>query len=351
MRATLWAAWAALFAASLPAIPIGDLSASMDGQSVTVEGTVSEFSASTYDRQPNRLTVTDGSGTVQVVIWPDVFSQITPAPGQGTSVTVQGTVGEYRGQLQVRVADRSGVTVAAGDEPAPAAATAAVGGDTTPLSSITAAMQGETVTIRGTVESIRPSGNPQAPNTLTVTDGSGTLPVVIWPEVFDALNPQPSAGGTLHATGQVSVYRETVQVACRDAAQIALVDDSGDVVSSAPEAAPSTAPAAPEESAVESAAEAVRIAVSDIDGSTVGQNVIVEGTVVSLRPSWSERAPNIITLSDGTSAIPAVSWSDTWDPLERKPAQGDRIRLTGQVSVYEARNEIQIRLQDLEFLE
>jgi DNA/RNA endonuclease YhcR with UshA esterase domain len=157
-------------------------------------------------------------------------------------------------------------------------------------------------------------------------------------------------GNSVRLTGPVGTYRDNVQVAVRDAANLQILDDAGSVISQAPAGtADTSAASAATSTSADAAGEAVAMAISDIDGSTVGKRVILEGRVVAFRASWSERAPNIISLSDGTSTIPVVAWADTWNALTRKPAEGDTIRLTGEVQLYEARNEIQVHLQSLEF--
>lgn len=355
---TALAACAALLAArsalAQDATPIGSLSNSMQGQEVTISGEVTQFRASTYDRMPNRLTVTDATGSVTTVIWPDVFTQLSPAPAQGTPVTIRGEVGEYRGELQVQVDAVADVVSVGGSTPAPvasapaAAAPVAVAGDTTPLNTISVAMDGQAVVIEGVIENIRPSGNPSAPNTLTLRDASGTGTAVIWPEVWMLLNPPPQQGQRLRGSGTVGEFRGNAQVALRDAAQITVSDASGQSLSTAPAEA-SAPPADSGTPAPAAAGEPVEIAVAAIDGTVIGQVVRITGSVAGVRLATSERAPNIVTLTDGTSTIPVVSWSDTWSSLPRPPAQGDRVTVIGEVSLYEQRNEIQVRLRSLTY--
>ncbi len=349
-KIALGLALALLCATTFAQTPIGQISSSMVGQPVVIEGAVTQIVASTYERQPNRLTVTDDSGSVTVVIWPDAFDALAPAPTQGSQVRIDGQVGEYRGQLQVRVNDAAEVTVAGG---AASEATPPADVETTSLSAVTAAMQGQTVTVEGAIDAIRSSSSPTIPNTLTVTGDSGTTTLAIWPEVFDLLSPIPGTGDRLRATGTVGTHRGNVQVACRDARLILLLDEAGESLSTPPAVASGDRPSDDDDDDTEDAPSgpAVEIAVSDIDGSTVGQNVILTGSVIQIRAAWSERAPNIITLSDGTSTIPVVAWSSTWESLERTPAQGDRVRITGSVSLYQQRNEIQVHLSTLEFVE
>jgi DNA/RNA endonuclease YhcR with UshA esterase domain len=362
MRASPWMALAFLAAvapqlSAATVTPISDLS-SMQGQTVTVEGSVTALTSSTYERQPNRLTVTDSTGSVQVVIWPDVFGQLSPAPTVGDHVSISGQVGEYRSTLQVRVQSASAVAVGAAAAPQaapatapPAAASVAASRESTPLASVSPMMDRQSVTVEGMIEAISPSRSASAPNRLTLRDASGTGTVVIWPEVYSLLAPQPQTGQRLRATGQVGTFRDQAQIACRDARAIQLLDESGQVISQTPSiaAAPRGTGAPAQTAPAPSAGAPTQIAVSDIDASTVGRDVILEGTVAQVRQPTSERAPYVITLSDGTSTIPVVLWSDKWTTLSRPPAQGDHVRVTGQVSLYEQRNEIQVRLESLEY--
>jgi exonuclease VII large subunit len=350
-RSLIFLTLAALMAlpALVPATDIGTLSSAMMDQDVTISGTVANLQPSTYDRMPNRLTVADATGSVMVVIWPDVFTLLDPAPATGSQVTISGLVSEYRGELQVRVSAANQVEVLGAGTAVPVVAAPEVpAGDITPLGQISEALQDQTVTVEGQVVNFRASGNPRAPNTLTLQDESGSAPLVMWPDAFDLLNPRPGMGDRIRVRGSVSVYRGTAQVRCRDAQQLSILDDTGASASQAPSAAAAVQAAAP---AMATAAAPVAIAVRDIDGSTVGQTILLEGTIASIREAWSDTAPNIITFTDGTSTIPLVMWSDDWNALPQTPQQGDRLRVIGGVTLYEQRNEIQIRVESMEWIE
>lgn len=336
---------------------IGDLSLDRAGEEVTIEGAITRLLPSSYERQPNRLTVTDPSGAVTVVIWPDVFGAISPAPAQGLAIRVTGEIGEYRGELQVQVEEADDVAVlgeAAAPAPASAPASqpaAASEVEITPLSAVTADRDGAAVVVEGTITNFRASWSDTAPNIITINDGTGEAPVVIWPDDFNRVNPQPESGNRIRVTGEITVYRGTAQIRCEDPAGIVIVSDTGAVLSEAPMAAPAESATAQSAAPAMASGAPTEIAVSDIDGSTVGQTVLINGTIAGVRPAWNDRAPNTITLTDGTSTIPVVAWSDTWDSLDHEPAQGDRVRITGEVSLYEARNELQVRLRSLEYTE
>lgn len=453
-------------------IPIRSITTAAIDREVIIEGTVTGYSPSSYERQPHRFTVVDNSGTITVVMWNDVYSQLLPAPIEGSRVTIRGTVGEYRGELQIQVAEPRNLVTSAGGEAPPPMPT--LDSEPTPLSTITAARGGEFVCVVGQIDSIRRSTSDSAPNVLSIRDSTGTGQVVIWPDDFSHIRPQPAQGVPIRVVGEIRDFRGTTQIYCRDSSLV-LVGQGALQVASTPSAAalaPSItstgeiawiediasaqgrarqsdrpmllyahtelsntcqeleANVLTEESVIEAIgatiplklnmrehtedahrfsvftvptlvvfnpngqelnrltgdisagdvtgmieqvmsdeaaprpAQAAAVApppaqtppptmsitpIASVSQSMVGRTVIVEGTVTNVREAWNERAPNTVTLSDGNSSISVVAWSDVWNSLQRRPQSGDRVRVRGEVSLYQQRNELQIRMDAILF--
>lgn len=88
-------------APSAPARPIASLTAADEGQRVMIEGTVARIEKGESNV---RLFVTDGSGEILVLLWPNIYERVPnrerlDAPG--TPVQVVGAVKIYKGTLEI----------------------------------------------------------------------------------------------------------------------------------------------------------------------------------------------------------------------------------------------------------
>jgi DNA/RNA endonuclease YhcR with UshA esterase domain len=79
---------------------------------VTIAGKTSSFRASTQPKAPNSFFLTDSTGQMRVVIWPDVFDQVkdqTPLKTDGSELEVKGKVAEFRGKIELHVANAADI--------------------------------------------------------------------------------------------------------------------------------------------------------------------------------------------------------------------------------------------------
>ena len=179
---------------------IGELSAEDAGQLVVVRGSVVEvetFSSGV------KFTLDDGSGTVILLLWQDIYDAL-PDPsalGVGAELQVQGEVSEYEGELEVipEQAEDVQLLVAA---PAPPETT--VGG-------LTTADVGRVVTLRGTLGERETFS---AGVRFQLDDGTGIIILLLWQNVYDEI---PGAedlvtGVQVEVIGQIEEYQGALEI-------------------------------------------------------------------------------------------------------------------------------------------
>ena len=104
---------------------IAEITLEMIGQPVEVEGQVTEFFA--FKKGGGSVTISDGTGRLGVPVFAQTFEEIPGAEKlktPGTKVRVRGTVGEYKGKVQVQPASADGITINPAAAPAAPAAPA-----------------------------------------------------------------------------------------------------------------------------------------------------------------------------------------------------------------------------------
>lgn len=86
---------------------IGALTLRALGENVQITGKVVNYQPSEQDNIPHRVTLDDGTGTIEVVYWVDVSERLRrdQVPALGKDWTVGGMVSEYRGVMQVKIVD------------------------------------------------------------------------------------------------------------------------------------------------------------------------------------------------------------------------------------------------------
>ena len=92
--------------------PISSIAKNSVDKEVTIAGKASSFRPSTQPKAPNSLFLTDSTGQMRIVIWPDVFDQVkdqTPLKTEGSELEVKGKVAEFRGKLEIHVANAADV--------------------------------------------------------------------------------------------------------------------------------------------------------------------------------------------------------------------------------------------------
>jgi len=181
---------------------IGELTAADVDQLVVVRGSVIEVSAFSAGV---KLTLDDGSGTIAVLLWQNIYDSLLDGPGPelgfGAEVRVQGQVSVYRGQLEVAPELPEDVQVLA----------AAVSPDETSIGSLTAADVGRWVTLHGTLgERETFSDGVKFP----LEDASGSIILLLWDNVYDLIPDAERlvSGAQVEVTGQIEEYRGELEI-------------------------------------------------------------------------------------------------------------------------------------------
>jgi DNA/RNA endonuclease YhcR with UshA esterase domain len=219
-------------------IPISQITEENLEKVVTIKGKITNVVSPTSDRAPYSYYVDDGTETVRVVVWRNIYAQIAnPARFKiGEEVQVTGTVKKFRSSLEIHLTGASGISFVgeAGKAPATRVAaiitTAPVQRAVSPaapaikvkIGEVNKTFVGKRVTVEGTVSEYRESAYERAPNVVTLGDGGNSISVVFWQEVATKLTPAqlPEVGKRLEITGRVSEFNNQLQLRVYEAGDI-----------------------------------------------------------------------------------------------------------------------------------
>lgn len=280
--------------------PIGDLSAADEGRLVTVQGAVRQAEAFSAGY---RLTLDDGTGSVTVVLWQDLYRAL-PDPSSlqtDAQLEVTGEVAVYRNTLEVVPVRPRDVVLLTGPPSA------------RPLSIGALADQplGATVTVEGAVIAAESFQNGFR---LTLDDGTGQVILLLWLPVYDELADPTrlQTGVRVRATGELEEYRGQREV---------VPARGSDVVVTPAASAPT------------------RRDIASITPADTGTPVAVEGTVTRSEPfSQGYR----VWIDDGSGEIMLLLWENLYGRVagrERLTA-GARVQAIGVVEEYRGTLEI-----------
>jgi DNA/RNA endonuclease YhcR with UshA esterase domain len=192
---------------------IGTLTAADVGRVVTLRGTLGPpdpFSAGA------KFLLDDGTGQLTLLLWSNVVESAPAGMEAGAQVVVTGEIAEYRGELELvpRNGGEIEVTGAGSAIPTPVSAptltpTAEV--EAQPISDVTAADVGQTLTLEGT---LGPLETFSAGVKFSLDDGTGTIILLLWQNVYD---DTPDAdrlveGATVRVTGEIEEYQGDLEI-------------------------------------------------------------------------------------------------------------------------------------------
>lgn len=180
---------------------IGSLGNFADGTKVVVNGNVT-FSQSFS--KGFKLTISDGSGQVILLLWHNVYDQIGQRGGLnvGSAVKVTGEVGRFDGQLQVEPRNGSDVVVTQ---------TAGAWGSAKQISALSSII-GQRAMIEGTIQRANVYDNGTK---IVLNDGTGEVELFIWANIYQRMPNRDAVlavGGKLRAVGMISEYRGAIQL-------------------------------------------------------------------------------------------------------------------------------------------
>ncbi len=345
-----------------PRRDIGSLSAADVGRLVAVEGRIAGidlFSAGV------RWTLSDDTGAVTLLLWQDFYDSLPAStlPGPGATVRVQGVVAEYRGELEIVPELTSDVVAVAQAEaaspPGPPASpaipervpavtpeptrpsssdtTAATtqlptpsstpppttqpwpspsppptpGLETRPITTISSADVGRTLTIE--LAGIAGVDYLSKGIKLTLTDGTGSIALLLWQDVLEETADRHDLlpGSQLQVTGRIDEYEGELEI----------VPSAGDGV---------TVLSRGERLSVEERM------LAQIGAADQGRVFTVEGTLTRVEGrGWLH-----LWLDDGTGEMLIFVPERVVDYLPPGLGPGTRLRVTGQVEIYQGILEI-----------
>ncbi len=209
----------------------------------------------------------------------------------------------------------------------------------TDLSSITEALVDSAVEVEATVKSVTPPRDgANGPFRIELSDGTGTMTLVVWPDVFQVIKAQSQleVGTVVYVNAKVEKYREHLQLNIQSATNLTVV---GKTETAAPPAektpAAPPAPPAPEAGAL--------TPVANITRALMNQYVTVQASITDIREPRSKEAPYIVTLAQDNSRISLTIWSSVQQSIKRQLNVGNVVRVKAQVTEY--RGALQIRLR------
>ncbi len=206
------------------------------------------------------------------------------------------------------------------------------------VSSITDALEGKTVTVKGKLTQVRPSTKDNVPWMIKLTDKSGTIDIVFWKATADEMPIKPAQGQTWRVTGTVGLYREKLQMKALDAKSWIKIADADPPQAADKKTTTSGAPAQ------EPFTPKDAVPTGKVDATLGGREITVAGKMIDLRVPKIATAPYVMKIDDGTGSVNVVFWQQTVDALkpEQKAEIGEAVRLTGTVG--EHKGDVQIKL-------
>jgi DNA/RNA endonuclease YhcR with UshA esterase domain len=282
---------------------IGSLTSSDVGQWIQVQGQIVE---NTPFSSGVKFAVDDGSGQIVVLLWDSVYSQVpySATLDVGARVRVQGSVSEYRGELELVAEVAQDIAILVGAPPPEEATVAA----------LSPADAGRMVTLRGVLGPAQPfSRGIRYP----LNDGSGEITLLLWDNVVAETPAGLGAGAEVRVLGQVAEYRGTLEIVPRKGSDLHVL---GQGVLPTPTPATITA-------------------IGSLTAAHEGQVLTVEGT---LGEGETFSAGLRFPLRDDSGEIVLLLWQNVVDALPDAGTleAGVRVRISGEISLYQGALEI-----------
>lgn len=323
-------------------------------RSITVQGLVKEYKAPRNERAPHTVILADNTGSLDVVFWSDVATALgsEKMPAAGQTLKINGQVSEYRGKIQLKVANASdivpmGVNVIQ-STPAVASSTTAAApsstqspaqpADTAPVdtsetltpSNITNNLLGKVVKVRGKIVDVKPSWKDTAPTTVLISDGVKDVAYVYWPDLGAQLTAEqkPEIGNAVQVEGEVTEFRGKMQIK---------VTAADKIVMKPKQMSPTASPLSQQQI----------INIGKINKEYLNVTVTISGNITKIAAVKNGR---LLKVTDPTGTITVPLWDAMAQSVKQNAQirEGAKITLKGVVMLYEQRNEIEIKLINAE---
>jgi DNA/RNA endonuclease YhcR with UshA esterase domain len=148
-----------------------------------------------------KATLDDGTAQVPILLWENLYMKL-PKPSAldiGARTTISGILEIYEEALEIVPEAYTDIKI---EEPAPPPPWLEV-------REISTRDVGQVVRLRGVL------GQPEgfsAGVKFPLDDGTGTVQVLLWANIFESLSPSPEANMTVEVIGQVSVYQNRIEI-------------------------------------------------------------------------------------------------------------------------------------------
>jgi DNA/RNA endonuclease YhcR with UshA esterase domain len=178
------------------------------------------------------------------------------------------------------------------------------------------------VTLKGEIVSVRIFKEEKG-RTLEINDGTGSIDVVIWKELYESILGKESLvqGTSIQVSGQVASYKGKFEIKTKKPLDIQILKMEA-------------------------------IPISSLTEASIGQRVTLKGEIVSVR-IFKEEKGRTLEINDGTGSINVVIWKELYESIPEKERliQGIRIEASGQIGSYAGEMEIKPKdLSDIQIL-
>jgi DNA/RNA endonuclease YhcR with UshA esterase domain len=282
---------------------IGTITTSDAGRWVQVQGQIVEsnpFSSGI------KFTLDDSTGQIVLLIWDSIFSQVpySNTLDVGAQVKAQGNVSEYKGELELVPEVAADIVILVGAPPP----------EELTVGALSPADVGRMVTLHGVVGPAEPFSSGVR---YTLSDGTGEITLLLWSNVVEEAPAGLVGGAEVRVLGQIAEYKGTLEIIPRQGSDLEVLGQ-GTLPTPTPEAI---------------------TPIGEITTEQEGQILTVEGTLGDVETfSSGLRGP----LQDDSGEILLLLWQNVVDayPDADRLAAGVRVRITGEIVVYQGTLEI-----------
>jgi len=207
--------------------PLKEISNNIVGEDISIKAKINTvIKPEPTSKRPFKFNISDESGSSVMFMWRDKFEEFGDenALKKGDSFTAKVTVTEYNNKFELRLNRASDIKITKAEEPkaTPGAVTEVKEmkkeekkeGDYTKIGSINKDSLGETVKVKGIFTSVRKPWNERAPYICMLKDDTGTVQVVFWSDVFDALEVKVEElkNAEVEVNSILNEYQGTIQI-------------------------------------------------------------------------------------------------------------------------------------------
>jgi DNA/RNA endonuclease YhcR with UshA esterase domain len=337
-------------------MPLRNITEADNGKWVRTQGVIALV---TPGDQNTKLTLTDQSQRLTVLIWPDVWAALPQVDLQpGAQLNVQGAVNVFRGDLEIVPELVSDLEVMA--RPAVIAAQP---------KSIGAIMPNDVKALIVTQGTIEKAADFSKGTRYTLSDPSGSIVLLVWDTAIDPQQRKEllAVGATLSVTGTIDEYNGQLEIAPRGKEDVVVIttptvvaevtptptetptlgatatlEPTATITEVTPTFAPTKTPAATKTPTPtkEPVVSGNVVPMSSITTDSVGQTVTVRGKVVD---TASFSAGFKFVLDDGTGKVNLTLFSDNYKFVPQRAGlnYGADVQVTAEVADFKGVQELQ----------